>query len=115
MSHSLRSARLRLLVLTSFLVLAAAVPSQAQSAASKEEQFNRGTTKVKIGAVLLGAALFTVVASPKEDTVIVSSLVGAGMGFVFWGIKERADATKPQLIFGTRIGRSTNFYLSRRW
>ena len=109
------SLSLKTLLFTSILILAIAVPSQAQTVASKEEQFKRGTLKVKIGAILLGAAVLTVVASPKEETVMVSSLMGAGMGFVLWGTKERADATKPQVTFGAGIGRSTSFYFSRRW
>jgi len=109
------SSRLKTLLFTSILILAIAASSQAQSVASKEEQFKRGTLKVKIGAILLGAAVFTLVASPQEETVVVSSLIGAGMGFVLWGTKERADATKPQVTLGARIGRSTSFYFSRRW
>jgi len=101
--------RLKTILFTSILILTISVPSQAQSAASKEEQFKRGTLKVKIGAILLGAGVFTAVASPDAETVVISSLMGTGMGFVLWGTKERADASKPQVTFGTRIGRSTSF------
>jgi len=111
----MESSRLKTLLLTSILSLAIAVPSQAQSVASKEEQFKRGTLKLKIGAILMGGAVFTLVASPEAETVVVSSLMGGGMGFVLWGAKERADGTKPQVTFGARIGRSTGFYFSRRW
>jgi hypothetical protein len=111
----MRLSRLKTLLFASILILAIAAPSEAQSVASKEEQFKRGTLKVKVGAILLGAAVFTVVSSPKEETVAVSSLMGAGMGFILWGTKERVDATKPQVTFGARIGHSTSFYFSRRW
>ena len=111
----MRPSRLKTVLFTSTLILALAYQSQAQSVASKEEQFKRGTLKLKIGSVLIGGAVFTLVASPDAETVVVSSLMGAGMGFVLWGAKERADATKPQVTFGARIGRSTRFYFSRRW
>jgi hypothetical protein len=106
---------LKTFLFTSMLVLAIAEPSQAQGVASKQEQFKRGTLKVKIGAILMGAAVFTLIASPETDSVVVPTLLGSGMGFVLWGIKERADAAKPQVTFGGRIGRSTGVYFSRQW
>lgn len=110
------SCEMKTLQFALLLILALAVPSQAQSTAAKQEQFSRGTTKVKIGAILMGAAVFTLVASPPgEVNVVVAPILGAGMGLVLWGSKERSDAMKPQLTFGASMVRSRGLYFSRRW
>lgn len=102
-------------VLLFILALLIAAPCQAQSTPAKVEQYNRGTTKMKVGALLMGAGLFLVVTTPGAERVAVPVAVGTGMGLVLWGSRERSSATKPHTVFGLSVGRSNHVSMSRRW
>src|SRR5687768_6141395 len=106
------SLKLSLLCVLGLLI---AAPSQAQSTPAKVEQHQRGTTKMKVGAVLASAGVFLVVTTPGAENFAGPVVIGTGMGFVLWGAKERSDAMKPHTAFGVRLGRSKGLYFSRRW
>jgi|SRR5687768_1128096 len=97
--------------------LAVAAPTAAQQRTPvKEVQLKSGTFKVKAGATLMAAGVFLVVADPTGTPgPLGPSALGAGMGLVLWGAKQRADALQPQLTFGAAVGRSKAVYFSRRW
>lgn len=103
------------LPLLCLLALLIAAPSQAQSTPAKVDQHKRGTTKVKVGAVLMGVGVFLVVTSPGAENFAVPAAFGTGIGLVVWGAKERSDAMKPNTGFGVRLGRSKGLYFSKRW
>lgn len=97
------------------LALLVAAPSEAQSTPAKVDQYNRGTKKLKIGAVLMGAGAFLVVTTPGSGTVAAPVTLGTGMGLILWGAKDRANAMKPHTAFGASLGRSKRLYVSRQW
>jgi len=106
---------LKTLLFTSVVILALSAPSQAQSTPAKVEQYSRGTTRMKVGAVLMGAGVFLVVTTPGAENVAAPVAIGTGMGLVMWGAKDRSDAMKPYAGFSVRLGRSKGLYFSRRW
>jgi hypothetical protein len=102
-------------VLAAVLTLALAAPSQAQNSVSKQEQYNRGTLKMKVGAILMGTGFFFVLTTPGSEKLVVPAAMGTGMGLVLWGAKDRSDAMRPHIAFGAGFGRSKGLYFSRRW
>lgn len=97
------------------VALAIAAPCQAQSTPAKVAQYNRGTTKMKVGALLAGVGVFLIVTTPGAERVAVPVAVGTGMGLVLWGARDRSRAMQPHTAFGVRVGRSTSVSVSRVW
>lgn len=108
----------RLISLVLAMMLSASAPVAAQPLTpAQEEQIKRGTTKIAIGAVLIGAGALMMPATSVGNTE-----AGAGLGLVIggtmvvmWGVRDRHKATRPHLAFGATIGRSKAVYLRRRW
>ena len=89
------------MLLLSVIPGADAAAQQAASAA-KEAKFQSGTTKIKLGVVLLGAGALIVVADNSHTSIL-------------WGAKQRSDALRPQLTFGLTLRESKTLFVSRQW
>jgi hypothetical protein len=108
---------MKALLLTLIVSLSVAIPSAAnQSSQAKEERLRSGTNKIRIGAILMGAGVVLMIASPQRDPgPLGTPAMAGGMGLVLWGTKQRSDALRPQLTFGAAFGRSKGVWVSRLW
>jgi hypothetical protein len=109
--------------LTSLVIAAVvliAVPASAdQSTPDQERLLKRGSKKIVVGVVLAGVgAIATPLTGMNESNArrgASAALIVGGAGLTLWGVRDRVNATRPQLTFGATLGQSKAVYFRKRW
>ena len=87
-------------------------------------RMHRGSVKIWIGSVLMGAGAILVPvtatkghAGPTHDALPVTGvgIAGVGTGILWWGVTEQRHAASPQTTVGVALGRTNAVQVRRRW
>jgi hypothetical protein len=115
-----------IIVATLLLALMAPQPAKAQSTNPKATQaatLRKARLKVWTGITLVaaGAALLPITdvrrrASSENVAMSSMALIGGGTGLLYWGFKQKRQATQPSTAFGVTLGqRSSSVLVRRSW
>jgi hypothetical protein len=110
----------RISIVIAALLVFIAMPAMAeQSTPAQEQLFKSGTKKIVAGVVLsgVGAIVLPLTGINEKDAPHAASaaLIIGGAGLTLWGVRDRYNATRPQVTFGATVGRTNSVYVRRQW